>query len=262
MQLLLIRHAESANNAVVEAGQPDRRIPDPHLSPLGYRQAEALAEWVVRGGSGEVPRPTRIFSSLMIRTIETATPLADALDLPIIARPDTFERRGMYNGSLTDPQPHPGRPHSEIQALTPRVQLPDTATENGWYDGDFENQVEGIRRALRLADWLRTFDKDEVVALVTHGDIGAMLLSAIMVPEGARAALDYDPREAQRHMTLWSDLENTSTSCLTIPSNSDPNADAAVRLRWINRVDHLVESDLAGQGNWCTNTDRWFYTTE
>ena len=38
MELYIIRHAESENNA----GPEDERTEDPSLSPLGYQQAECL----------------------------------------------------------------------------------------------------------------------------------------------------------------------------------------------------------------------------
>ncbi len=42
MRLLLIRHAQSANNALPE----HLRVEDPALTALGHRQAQALAVWL------------------------------------------------------------------------------------------------------------------------------------------------------------------------------------------------------------------------
>ena len=73
MELLLIRHALPVR---VDEGAVDGPA-DPELSESGQAQARALADWLV----GE--RVDAVWSSPMRRALETATPVAARLDLPI-----------------------------------------------------------------------------------------------------------------------------------------------------------------------------------
>lgn len=68
MELILVRHAEPAALA-----EDDPQSTDPSLSPLGARQAEAVAEWLApMGVDAVVSGPAR-------RARETAAPLATRL---------------------------------------------------------------------------------------------------------------------------------------------------------------------------------------
>ncbi|MGL4832317.1 MAG: histidine phosphatase family protein, partial [Propionibacteriaceae bacterium] len=127
MQLLLIRHGQSTNNKLhADTGEAVGRVSDPRLTDLGHVQARKLAEILGQRG---IPRPTHLYSSLMIRTIETAAPLAEATGLPIVARTDSFECGGPYVGAWQDEQWSPGSSRRELQAVTPVVELPDVATD-------------------------------------------------------------------------------------------------------------------------------------
>ncbi|HEY8543519.1 MAG TPA: histidine phosphatase family protein [Acidimicrobiales bacterium] len=79
MELLLIRHARP--NRDDGSGGPA----DPGLSPVGRRQAEALADWL----AGE--RIDAIYASPMRRAQETAAPLAERLGLKVTPEPDIAE---------------------------------------------------------------------------------------------------------------------------------------------------------------------------
>jgi probable phosphoglycerate mutase len=73
VELLLIRHALPVR---VDEGSVDGPA-DPHLAPLGVRQAEALAGWLAA-------EPIHaIWSSPMRRALETAAPLAARLGLEV-----------------------------------------------------------------------------------------------------------------------------------------------------------------------------------
>jgi 2,3-bisphosphoglycerate-dependent phosphoglycerate mutase len=73
MELLLIRHAEPERVFGVEGGAPA----DPGLTPLGQRQAKALAAWL------ESEPIDAIWASPLRRALDTARPLADALGLAV-----------------------------------------------------------------------------------------------------------------------------------------------------------------------------------
>ncbi|WKK70768.1 histidine phosphatase family protein [Rathayibacter oskolensis] len=72
MRLLLIRHGQTPSNV---AGVLDTRIPGPGLTDLGREQAGALPVTLAGEGIGA------LWVSTMVRTHETAAPLAAALGL-------------------------------------------------------------------------------------------------------------------------------------------------------------------------------------
>lgn len=232
MRLLIIRHGQSANNVAMEGqGGESARVPDPTLTDLGRAQAEALGDWIAEHG----PRPQRIFSSLMRRTIETAAPLALRLHLPVEAHPRLFESGGIFHGAYADRVAGHGSPASVLTDLAHHVVLPDAVDETGWYRDQVESAQQVCRRALELANWLHGLD-EQCVALVIHGAIGSVLVSALLNPESVRQLAD-DPKADTHHLPVWFRLDNTSVSLLEL------GADRSVEVDWINRIDHLVEVD-------------------
>lgn len=218
MQLIIVRHAQSANNQLHwETGAKVGREPDPELTEIGRRQAHKLAGvWGKRG----YPRPDYLYTSLMRRTMLTAVPTAEALDLQIEAREDTFECGGPYVGEGEKRQPHPGSSRQILSAISPRVHLPPIVTDQGWWTSPYEQDIDVVRRAVGVWQWLRDNHGDECVALVTHGCFGSFLLQAAT---GSK---------------VWMYQNNTGTA-LVIDSPSGPE------LRWVNRVDHLDDEEWA-----------------
>jgi broad specificity phosphatase PhoE len=89
--LTLVRHAQSAANA---SGLIDTSTPGPELSPRGWCQATLVAPQLVPNHYGGV------YASSMIRTQETATPTAQALDEPITVLPGLREiEAGQFEGA-------------------------------------------------------------------------------------------------------------------------------------------------------------------
>jgi probable phosphoglycerate mutase len=80
--ILLIRHGE---NEYVKTGRLAGRLAGVHLNEKGQDQAQKLAEAL-----GEAPI-TAVYSSPLDRTMETAAPLAKALDLEVIPRSGLLE---------------------------------------------------------------------------------------------------------------------------------------------------------------------------
>ena len=236
MKICIVRHGESTGNAAAALGLPDHSS-DPELTDLGRHQAELLGAWPV----WDEIAPTRVFTSLLSRTIQTAAPLAERLDLPIEAKLDLFECGGPAQAPWDAPVPHPGSPRSHLDGLSTRVRLPEEASESGWFAGPLEAPHVSMTRALSAAAWLAELDEPSV-AVICHGAFGAMLLNALLAPqELARAASD-EWSGAEDQPLVFS-LENTSTSLL------DVAAGRRARVAWINRVDHLV-SDLGSKVPW------------
>lgn len=91
--LTLVRHAQSAGNA---SGLIDSSTPGPVLTELGARQAEAVTA-ALRGKGGTYDA---LYASTMIRTQQTAQPMAAALHEPILVLPGLREiEAGEYEGS-------------------------------------------------------------------------------------------------------------------------------------------------------------------
>jgi broad specificity phosphatase PhoE len=77
MRLILIRHGQTSSNV---AGVLDTRIPGPGLTDLGRTQAAALPETLRDEAIGA------LYVSTVVRTHETAAPLAHALGLAPVER--------------------------------------------------------------------------------------------------------------------------------------------------------------------------------
>jgi broad specificity phosphatase PhoE len=73
-RLILVRHGQTPSNV---RGLLDTAAPGPGLTPLGRTQADALVD--VLAGEGI----DRIVASPLVRTVETATPLAEHRGLPL-----------------------------------------------------------------------------------------------------------------------------------------------------------------------------------
>ena len=232
MQLLLIRHAQSVNNLLLETtGAEDGRIPDPELTPRGLEQAELLGQAF---GEGHLPRPDLLISSLMRRAVQTVAPISAALDMPIQGDATVYEVKGVHLGIPDSPQgaqPHPGAPASELLAIAPKLQLPVGADEAGWYHSPVETPELAWRRAQAVIDGLgaRFGDTDHLIGIVTHGWFAQFLI---------RAFVSWAP---QQHAGLptWLELWNTSTTLLRCPG---PGSYHPTSIAWLNRVDHLPAS--------------------
>lgn len=212
MRLILVRHAQSANNKLTTStGSEVGRVADPSLTELGFTQAEMLGQWWERL---QYPKPQAIYSSLMRRTIETIDPLAEFLDLAIVARTDSFEIGGPYEGAWADQTAAPGSPRSLLEGLSERVVLPASATEDGWWSGPVESEQQTRDRAAALWAALREQHADDCIVVCSHGIFGSLLLGAAL---GTRWRM---------HMN------NTGTASLS-------DGKWGPQLDWFNRLDHL-----------------------
>ncbi len=80
--LLLIRHGE---NDYVKTGKLAGRTPGVHLNEKGQKQAQALGEALK-----DVPLKA-LYSSPLERAMETAQPIAESHQLPILQEPDLMD---------------------------------------------------------------------------------------------------------------------------------------------------------------------------
>jgi len=198
MQLYLIRHGQSTNNVSWEFRDTDGydRVSDPPLTELGIRQAQALATYITATQS--IPDKnisvgtyrnsvslTHLYSSLMIRAIQTGTVLSDSLGIPLYGLPDVHEIGGIYLETLVDGKTEISFEHgvtpAYLQENFPAFKLHQPIEETGWWQGGQEPADAPLARANRVLQFLLTkhLGTNDHVAVVTHGGFFNTLVRAI-----------------------------------------------------------------------------------
>jgi 2,3-bisphosphoglycerate-dependent phosphoglycerate mutase len=239
MDLYIIRHAQSTNNALPAAVELRDRVCDPLLTELGYRQAEHVAEHLATGrdgwseaasadpeagGSPSVAAYgiTRLVCSPMRRTLLTAQPASQTLGLQPEIWLDIHEHGGIYldHGEPAGKVGYPGITRPEVHAQFPSYHAPEGLTESGWWRDGFEEWETCLLRAGGVARRLRAMNTDDAgIAMVTHGAFASALIMALVGT----------PPDARVHFSH----HNTGISLVHF------RPDGGIRLRYLNRVPHL-----------------------
>jgi broad specificity phosphatase PhoE len=230
MELFIIRHAQSTNNAL-----PDQalRVVDPPLTEIGLRQAELVARHLAAGVDHEtVPIEgqgfdasagmgvQQLYCSAMMRALQTAAAIGRALNLKPHVWVDIHEEGGMWldHGPAEGIRGHAGLTRAEIARQFPDCVLPEDVTEQGWWRYGQEERAPFLARAARVAAKLRQDAlKDTRIALVTHGGFCAYLIREL-VGAGSNVFFHHD---------------NTGITRVRF------RADGRVSIRYQNRLDHL-----------------------
>ena len=205
MRFVLIRHGQSINNLLwAETGDSIGRHHDPALTPLGHQQAQLLGDALA---DDVLPwRITHLHCSLMTRAVQTAAPLAEALDLPLIGHPDAYETGGPFVEEVVGVRvPHRGATAAELRILSARLMLPESAGDDGWFPGPYEDGQSLIMdRARRVvADLRARHGEDDVVALVIHGAFFQYLFQALLGIDSMRGWIT-------KHNTAMTLIDETS----------------------------------------------------
>lgn len=231
LNVILVRHAESANNVFAREAQQQfghspyregsdanafyclHRVPDPPLSPLGLRQAEALRAhpYLARIGIAQLHAEgrVRLLCSPLERAIQTADQVARVMGRGAFATsmPDLCERGGCYTGGGRGSGFVPGRTRAELSEAWPAHDF-SACSERGWWAGitssagfedapEFEARMDRVVEFLRELAWQhraevrrrRAADRGEAAAvagspdyvvIVAHADFLAQLLSRLM----------------------------------------------------------------------------------
>jgi 2,3-bisphosphoglycerate-dependent phosphoglycerate mutase len=196
MQLYFIRHGQSENNALwMRTGSHEGRSEDPGLTEVGRQQSELLAQFLRRADPNLATNGsdiqnvagfgiTHLYTSLMVRAVETGTIIARALDLPMVAWVALHEYGGIY---LRDKETNervglPGRNRAYFEAHYPDLVLPDSLGEAGWWNRPYEEPEQRLPRAKRfLHDLLEKHGHtDDRAAVVSHGGFYNYLLAALL----------------------------------------------------------------------------------
>ncbi len=201
MILYCVRHAESVYNSEGRIqGQAD-----PPLSEYGEQQAQALGE-AFRGA-----KVNAVFSSPLRRAYDTATPIAEAVGLPIQSDDRLKElNAGIFQGKQWD----------EIATTFPREAAlwkshdPDFRIPNG------ESRRELMQRGYAALQAIKAQDLPCVILVAHGGTLSAALKALLEIP-------------AQRNPFQ---LFNGSISRLDWKDE--------VRLATLNQIEHLKQAGL------------------
>lgn len=234
MELFIIRHAQSTNNALADQSQ---RVVDPPLTELGLRQAECVAQHLaygfgretkaIEGQPADAPlngaRISRLYCSAMLRALQTAQIIGGALGLQPHVWVDIHEEGGMWldHGAEEGIRGYPGLTTAEIAERFPQCVLPEEVSDKGWWRYAREEWSPFLERAARVAASLKqqATSSDERIAIVTHGGFGAYLIRALVgLPVDVKAFFHHD---------------NTGITHIRF------RVDGRVSIRYQNRVDHL-----------------------
>jgi 2,3-bisphosphoglycerate-dependent phosphoglycerate mutase len=241
MQFYFIRHGQSENNALWErTGSSEGRSEDPELTALGHRQAERLAQFLRQGASPAIERQstgfyrgdprnlggfgfTHLYCSPMIRTVDTGTYVAEALDMPLVVWEDLHEVGGIF---LDDEETGeriglPGKDRVDLTARCAGLILPDGWAEGGWWNRPFEQREQRPLRAQRFFRDLmqRHGGRDHRVAVISHGGFYNHLMAVI---------LDWPKRDGH-----WFLMNNVAITRIDF--------DSEVRVVYTNRLEFLPQ---------------------
>ncbi len=243
MELYIIRHAQSTNNALSDMRH---RVQDPLLTEIAHEQAKLVADYVANGSSeggatthsnegtnSEVRRGfgiTKLYCSAMWRAMQTARPISEAIGLAPEVWVDIHEQGGIFldHHDGQGPVGYSGKTRSEILAEFPDYILPEEVTEEGWWNKGYEKwpgcHARAMKVARKLISWSHSDDwANERIAMVSHGGFIDSLLKALILglPEESRFFYHHN---------------NTAVTRL------DFHSSGRLGIRYINRLDHLTDN--------------------
>ena len=162
--MILLRHGQSEFNAVYSLTRVDPGIADPRLTAEGCQQAKLAAATL--GAAGV----RRLISSPYTRALETASLVAEALQIEVSVEPLVRERAAFACDI--------GAPPAELKRRFPRFDF-DHLEDPWWHDhialGIAESEEALIARCAAFRDAMSATADWREVGVVTHwGFIRAM----------------------------------------------------------------------------------------
>jgi probable phosphoglycerate mutase len=159
-KIYLVRHGETAwNQAKRYQGQTD--IP---LTDRGRQQAKRVAERLAGAGA------SFLISSDLVRALDTAAPIGQKLQLPVVSCPLWRER---YYGRWE------GLTRAEIQKLYPEEWQQHQEEPLLAAPGGGEALAELRERSIKALDWVITEYRGQIGIVVSHGGLLRALLAWI-----------------------------------------------------------------------------------
>jgi len=168
LRLLFVRHGQSEWNALGRwQGQAD-----PPLSDFGRVQARLAARAIVDLTEREATPVAGIVTSTLVRALETATIISDALEIyPLHLEADLIERDAGEWSGLT---------RAEIDERFPGY-LGNGERPPG-YEQDDVMLTRTLRAVDRIIDRFSTLDQPATVVVITHGGVIYTLESHVGAP--------------------------------------------------------------------------------
>lgn len=253
LDIILIRHGESANNCTYETVRTmfgdtlsherfeeelgKLHNPDCALSPKGLRQTEKLRQFIASGGLSKpivTPDEWKLFSSPMQRCLLTSQEISSAFGTKsVTVMPFLFESDGCYQ-PLPDNTTKglPGMTKAEVEARFPAFECAE-GMENGWFTLPHkETRQEFNTRAEKVTEWLwQLLDQSEQergfktgIFLSIHGNLIQSIITNLAKSSGMMLSHD---NTGYAHVQLWSSEDGK----IRFPA-----------ILFTNRVDHLRES--------------------
>lgn len=256
MQLYIIRHGQSQNNALWDrTGSSTGRSHDPELTETGHRQAKLLADFISSAGAATAADGqdlqnstgfglTHLYTSLMLRAVDTGSVIAHALGLPLTAWMDLHEGGGIYLYDETTEEYNglPGNSRSFFAQNYPQLILPEWLDESGWWNRPFETRPERRARAQRVLTELqkRHGNTNDRVAFFSHaGFYNHMMCVLLGLPlierspsQTAIQELSGDNIIFTPERDVWFNMNNVGMTRLDFTPDE-------VKLCYHNRVDFL-----------------------
>ncbi len=239
MQIYFIRHAQSTNNVLwEETGDSKGRHEDPEVTDLGRRQIEILAQFLAKD-SDKQPLTydaqiqnvagfhfTHLYSSLMVRAMDTACGIGKTLGIPVVARDDLHETGGVWlkNAETDERIGLPGLTKTELQTRYPNAIFPETLNGDGWWNRPMETMDECRVRAQNLLQNLReNHDETAKIALVSHGMFYNVFMRVLL--------------KMPKERDMWFSFNNVAITRFDFGTYLDFKEES--RLGYHNRVDFL-----------------------
>ena len=192
MQLFVVRHGESANNALTDVSKRSR---DPKLTQNGEEQIVHAAQFLAAGRHltpeerrGGGPYLDNIFCSPMWRCMRTAQPIGEATGLTPEVWVDIHESGGIYldHGTEGGVVGYSGMTLQEMHSEFPGYEIPEGVSDQGWWNRGFEEvhlchgRAMGVVAVLqRWAGQDHAAGRPRRLALVSHGGFMHSFLMAL-----------------------------------------------------------------------------------
>jgi len=241
MQLYLLRHAQSESNARWDSNPGEQfHYSDPGLTELGRNQAAAIAEHLALSNPTSPVNQynsdnrkgfdlTHIYTSLMLRAIQTADTIAEKLDMPLYGRTDLHEWGGVYEWDVEKNENIglPGQNRAFFTEHFPRLVLPDDFNDAGWWSRPHEPSADIPARARRVFNFLRARHglTDDRVLLVSHGGFLNYFLGRL---------LNLTPKQSQQNLDKHQWFVTYNTGLARIDFGNEFTG-----LVYLNRIKHL-----------------------
>lgn len=240
MILYLVRHAQSRNNALwLATSSHKNRVPDPLLSDTGRQQARHLAEFVKSGreSESELWSPsdgrqgfgiTHLYSSLMLRAVETGLMVSKTTGVPLNGWIDIHETGGIVSGDGEEIpfEGQPGSTESYLRREYPDLMFTGQFGEQGWWNRPREDEAEKRPRAHRVVQTLleKHGHSEDRVLMITHGSFYIHLMREMM---------------GIHDTNVYFELSNTGITRWEVYPNRRDSSQWVRMLVYMNRTDHL-----------------------